>query len=247
MSAVPIEKLTPMLRQYVQFKEERPDVLLLMRVGDFFEAYGEDAETLASTLDITLTGREIQGLDERYPMAGVPFHALDRYVSRLVQKGFKVAICDQVEDPKFAKGLVKRKVTRVVTPGTLVEDRYLDARSNNYLVAAVWGEPVCGVGVVDVSTGEFLITEIFSDMGIAKIVEEVMRLSPAECLVPEGMDTLADAIAEASPTTITRMAKADLPRLPRENLLTHFGTTTLRGFGCDDYTAGLDAASSPAV
>jgi DNA mismatch repair protein MutS len=244
MSVVPLEKLTPMLRQYMQYKEERPDVILLMRVGDFYEAYGEDAETIARELNITLTGREIQGMEERFPMAGVPFHALDRYLARLVRKGFKVAICDQVEDPKLAKGLVKRKVTRVVTPGTLVEDSLLDARSNNYLVAALLGNPVCGLGVVDVSTGEFLVTEIPPDMdGAKKIVEEVMRLAPSECLVPEGMDELAESIREVSGATITRVAKEKLPRAARTLLLEHFGTASLRGFGCDDYTAGLDAAA----
>jgi len=244
MPSVPLEKLSPMLRQYVQLKDERPDVVLLMRVGDFFEAYGEDAELIARELEITLTGREIQGMAERYPMAGVPFHALDRYLARLVQKGFKVAICDQVEDPKQAKGLVKRRVTRVVTPGTLVEDALLDAKSNNYLVAALLGEPVCGVGVVDVSTGEFLVTEIPADAGIKRIVEEVTRLCPAECLVPEGMDELAEAIREACPATLTRLARKDMPRSSRTALLEHFETATLRGFGCDDYTAGLDAAAA---
>jgi DNA mismatch repair protein MutS len=243
-SAVPLEKLTPMLRQYVQLKNERPDVVLLMRVGDFYEAYGEDAETVAGELEITLTGREIQGLPEKFPMAGVPFHALDRYLARLVQKGFKVAICDQVEDPKQAKGLVKRRVTRVVTPGTLVEDALLDAKSNNYLVAAIFNEPICGVGVADVSTGEFLVTEIPSDAGIPKIVEEVSRLCPAECLVPEGMDDLAEAIKAACPATLTRIAKADLPRSAKTALLEHFGTASLRGFGCEEFTSGLDAAAA---
>jgi DNA mismatch repair protein MutS len=140
--------------------------------------------------------------------------------------------------------LVKRRVTRVVTPGTLVEDALLDAKSNNYLVAAVLGQPVCGVGVVDVSTGEFLVTEIPQEAGVAKVVEEVGRLCPSECLVPEGMDELADAIREACPATLTRMAHADLPRSARVALLEHFGTATLRGFGCDDYTAGLEAASA---
>jgi DNA mismatch repair protein MutS len=183
-------------------------------------------------------------LAERYPMAGVPFHALDRYLARLVQKGFKVAICDQVEDPKQAKGLVKRRVTRVVTPGTLVEDALLDAKSNNYLVAAVLGEPVCGVGVVDVSTGEFLVTEIDKVGGVAAVVEEIARLCPAECLVPEGMDDLADAIRAACPATLTRLGRDKLPRQPREHLLEHFGTASLRGFGCDDFSAGLDAAAA---
>ena len=243
-SSVPLEKLSPMLRQYVQLKAERADVVLLMRVGDFYEAYGEDAETIARELEITLTGREIQGLPDRFPMAGVPHHALDRYLARLVQKGYKVAICDQVEDPKQAKGLVKRRVTRVVTPGTLVEDALLDAKSNNYLVAAILGQPVCGVGVVDVSTGEFLVTEIEHGAGINKIVEEVNRLMPAEVLVPDGMDDLADALRDTCTATLTRMAKNDLPRSARVALLEHFGTASLRGFGCDEYSAGLDAAAA---
>jgi DNA mismatch repair protein MutS len=233
-----------MLRQYMQLKDERPEVVLLMRVGDFYEAYGEDAETIARELEITLTGREVAGMSDRMPMAGVPFHALDRYLARLVQKGFKVAICDQVEDPKLAKGLVKRRVTRVVTPGTLVEDSLLEAKSNNYLVAAVLGNPACGIGVVDVSTGEFLVTELPLEAGTTRVVEEVLRLAPAECLVPEGMDELAEALGAACTASITRMARTDLPRSARTALLEHFGTSTLRGFGCDDYTAGLDAAAA---
>ncbi|MBC8140765.1 MAG: DNA mismatch repair protein MutS [Armatimonadetes bacterium] len=242
--AVPLEKLTPMLRQYVETKAERPDVILLMRVGDFYEAYGDDAELIAGLLNITLTGREVAGLDTKYPMSGVPHHALERYLARLVKRGYKVAVCEQVEDPKHAKGLVKRRVTRVVTPGTLVEDSLLDAKTNNYCVAAVWGEPVCGVSVADVSTGEFLVTEIPASAGIEKLAEEIGRLCPAECLVPEGMDDLVAAIRATCPATITRMAKRDLPRDARVALMEHFGTTTLRGFGCDEYSSGLDAASA---
>src|SRR5437870_1003398 len=129
-----------------------------MRVGDFYEAYGEDAVTLAGALNITLTGREDQG--QRVHMAGVPHHATERYVARLIKKGFRVALMDQVEDPKFAKGLVKRRVTRVMSRGTVFEDSLLDAKANNYLVAAVVGDPVAGLGVADVSTGEFLTTEL---------------------------------------------------------------------------------------
>ncbi len=243
-NSVPPEKLTPMLRQYVTLKNERPDVVLLMRVGDFYEAYGEDAETIAAPLNITLTGREIQGMEQRFPMAGVPHHALDRYLARLVRMGFKVAICDQVEDPKQAKGLVKRRVTRVVTPGTIVEDALLDAKSNNYLVAAVLGNPAIGVGVVDVSTGEFLITEIENEAGLAKVVEEVTRICPAECLIPGGMDDLADAIHASCPATITRLATGDLPRSSRTALLEHFNVPSLRGFGCDEFSTGLDAAAA---
>jgi DNA mismatch repair protein MutS len=240
---VPLEKLSPMLRLYVQLKEERPDTILFMRVGDFFEAYGEDAETVARELEITLTGRDVQGMDERYPMAGVPHHALERYLARLVQKGYKIAICDQIEDPKQAKGLVKRAVTRVVTPGTLVEDALLDAHSNNFLLAVILKSPSFGIGVVDVSTGEFLVTEL-DENDPQRLLDEIMRLAPAECLVPEGLDELAQEIARVCPATLTRLAGDALPRRSREALLGHFQVSTLRGFGCDDFTAGLDAAAA---
>ena len=138
------EGSTPLMKQYFATCQEHPGIILLMRVGDFYEAYGEGAEIIARDLNITLTGREDGGV--RVPMAGVPHHAMERYVARLIRKGRRIAIMDQVEDPKYAKGLVKRKVTRVVTPGTILEDNMLDAKSNNYLVAAVVGDPVAGVG-----------------------------------------------------------------------------------------------------
>ncbi len=206
--------LTPMLRQYFDFKAERPDVVLLMRVGDFFEAYGEDAETIARELEITLTGREDKAAGARIPMAGVPHHAMERYVARLIGKGFKVAVCDQVEDPKQAKGLVKRRVTRVMTPGTIVEDAMLDAKTNNYLVAAVTGAKMpSGVGVVDVSTGEFLATEMACEAGPEKVVEEIMRLQPAECLLLPGMEELGEAIKAASKTVVTFHQPAEVAQI----------------------------------
>jgi len=231
-----------MLRQYFDIKAERPDVVLLMRVGDFYEAYGDDAETIARELEITLTGREVG--DVRVPMAGVPHHAMERYVARLIGKGYKVAVCDQVEDPKLAKGLVKRKVTRVLTPGTIVEDAMLDAKTNNYLVAAITGAKVpSGVGVVDVSTGEFLATEMPCDAGPDKVVEEIMRLQPAECLLLPGMEELADAIKAVSKTVVTFHKPAETRKSSRQTLLDHFGTPSLRGYGAEQMTSGLDAAA----
>ena len=245
MGEYPLNNLTPMLRQYFEIKEERPDVILLMRVGDFFEAYGADAETISRELEITLTGREDKQAGARIPMAGVPHHATERYVARLMLKGFKVAMCDQVEDPKLAKGLVKRRVTRVLTPGTVLEDSMLDSRRNNYLVAAIRGERTpAGIGVVDISTGEFLATEIAPELGIGRIVEEVVRLQPAECLLPSSSDTeLADAIRAAVNTVITYHDTRDLRRAPRQQLLDHFGTQSLRGFGAEAYTTGVEAAA----
>ena len=233
------------MRQYFDIKAERPEVILLMRVGDFYEAYGEDAETLARELEITLTGREDKQAGTRIPMAGVPHHALERYVVRLIAKGFKAAVCDQVEDPKLAKGLVKRRVTRVLTPGTIVEDAMLDAKTNNYLVAAITdAKRPSGIGVIDVSTGEFLATEIACEEDTGKVIEEVMRLGPAECLLLPGSDDIAAAIKAASQkTVVTFHQPTETRRSPRQTLLDHFGTPSLRGYGCETLSSGLDAAA----
>jgi DNA mismatch repair protein MutS len=236
---------TPLLKQYFATRLEHPGVLLLMRVGDFFEAYGDDAETIARDLEITLTAREDGGV--RVPMAGVPHHACERYVARLIARGHRVAMMDQVEDPKLAKGLVKRRVTRVVTPGTVLEDAMLDAKSNNYLVAAVVGDPVAGLGVVDVSTGEFLTTEIDGDRRAEQLLDEITRLEPAEILLPEDCDPeLVDAVRASCGAAITLTPVEENIRrsqTSRDRLLGHFNTQSLRGFGCDDYTAGLDACA----
>ena len=241
---------TPLLKQYFATRLEHPGVLLLMRVGDFYEAYGDDAETVASDLNITLTGREDGGL--RVPMSGVPHHAFDRYVSRLIKKGRRIAIMEQVEDPKYAKGLVKRKVTRVVTPGTVLEDNMLDSRSNNYLVAAVTGDTVAGVGVADVSTGEFLTTELDGDRKLEKLLDELMRLEPAEILIAEDADPdFIEEIRSATNAAITlyepnKNAQRSTPnalKSSRDVLLSHFGTQSLRGFGCEEFTSGLDACA----
>ncbi len=240
----PINAHTPMLQQYFRAKEEFPGVMLFMRVGDFFELYGEDAEIASRELELTLTGRE-DGPNGRVSMAGVPHHAVERYLARLVAKGIKVALCDQVEDPKTAKGLVKRKVTRVVTPGTILEDSMLDGSANNYLVACVAGSDLSGVGVVDVSTGEFLATEIPGDATIARIVQEVQRLQPAEVLVPIEASELAQAIEDSVGSIVTTYDPNEYPdrTSSRNILLNHFTTSSLRGFGCEDYTVGLDAAA----
>jgi DNA mismatch repair protein MutS len=234
---------TPMLQQYFRLKAEYPDVLLAMQVGDFYEFYGPDAEIAARELEIVLTGRE-DGSNGRIPMAGVPIHAYERYLAKLVQKGYRVAICDQIEDPKLAKGLVKRRVTRVLTPGTVVEDSMLDARANNYLVAAVLGDPIHGLGVVDVSTGEFLTTEIAGEGRQQKLLDELFRLQPAEVLVPEDHEELIQTLREQLSATITPTPLQEwVGREGREILLRHFGVESLRGFGCEAFTRGLDAAA----
>ncbi|HHX40599.1 MAG TPA: DNA mismatch repair protein MutS, partial [Armatimonadetes bacterium] len=132
------EKLTPMLRQYQSIKQQHPEVILLFRLGDFYEMFGEDAVTAAPILDVVLTGRDA-GAQGRIPMCGVPHHSVDKYIAKLIAAGLRVAVCDQVEDPRFARGLVRRQVTRVVTPGTVLEDSMLDSKVNNYLVAVAGG------------------------------------------------------------------------------------------------------------
>jgi DNA mismatch repair protein MutS len=235
---------TPILQQYFRIKAQHPEVLLAMQVGDFYEFYGPDAELVARELEIVLTGRE-DGTNGRIPMAGVPIHAYERYFARLVQKGYRVAVCDQVEDPKLAKGLVKRRVTRILTPGTVVEDSMLDATANNYLVAAVIGDPVHGLGVVDVSTGEFLTTEIGGEHRYEKLLDEIFRLEPAEILVPEDQTELIQTLREQTSATITPIRLSEVVgRDARQILLSHFGVETLQGFGCEQYTRGLDAAAA---
>lgn len=244
MMLYPLENLTPLMRQYFETKAERPDVILLMRVGDFYEAYGNDAEFIARELEITLTGREDKLFGGRIPMAGVPFHAVERYAARLIAKGHKIAVCEQVEDPKTAKGLVKRRVTRILTPGTVVEDTMLDARSNNYLVAAITGDRLpSGIGVVDVSTGEFLVTELPVDAQIDRVVEEIARLQPTECLLYPGADELSDAIKAVCAASITFHSPVETRRSSRQYLLDHFGTESLVGFGCEELSSAVDAAA----
>ena len=240
----PLENLTPLMRQYFETKAERPDVILLMRVGDFYEAYGDDAELLSLQLEITLTGREDKQFGGRIPMAGVPYHAVERFAARLIARGYRIAVCEQVEDPKQAKGLVKRRVTRILTPGTVVEESMLDARSNNYLVAAITGTRMpSGIGVVDVSTGEFLVTELPVNVSMERVIEEIARLQPTECLLYPGADEMADAIKQVTSASITFHSPNDTRRSSRQYLLDHFGTESLVGFGCEEMSSAVDAAA----
>ena len=147
-----------MMTHYLETKKQYPDCILFYRLGDFYEMFFEDAQTVSKELELTLTGKDC-GLEERAPMCGVPYHAVEGYLSRLVQKGYKVAIAEQMEDPKQAKGLVKREVIRVVTPGTLTNSQVLEEAKNNYLMGIVYIDGVFGVSTVDVSPGDYLVTE----------------------------------------------------------------------------------------
>ncbi len=172
--------LTPMMQQYLQIKEDHPDCLLFFRLGDFYEMFFEDARTASRELELTLTGRDC-GLEDRAPMCGVPHHAVDTYVERLIDKGYKVAICEQMEDPALAKGLVKRDIVRIITPGTVVESSMLDERSNNFLLSICIAGDKAGLAFADVSTGEFYVYEIADAAN--RLADEIARILPMEILV----------------------------------------------------------------
>ncbi len=170
------KQLSPMMQKYLETKEEYPDCILFYRLGDFYEMFFEDAEIGARVLELTLTGKEC-GLDHRAPMCGVPYHAVDAYITKMVQAGYRVAIGEQMEDPRFAKGLVKREVTRVVTPGTIMASEALDSTRNNYLMCIAFLEGALGLAVTDITTGAFFVTEV-SDA--ARLIDEVSRYAPSE-------------------------------------------------------------------
>lgn len=228
-----------MLRQYFQTKEAHPGVLLAMRVGDFYEFYGEDAETAADALQITLTGRE-DGANGRVAMAGVPYHSVEKYLARLVQAGFKVALCDQVEDPKTAKGLVRRAVTRILTPGTLVEDSMLQPQQSNFLTAIAWLDGRAGIATLETSTGEFSVTEVDGDAS-ERVLQELARLGPAEVLL-DARSPLSETVRGALNLHATDVAAPDASRAHR-TLVQHFQVKSLAGFGCDDKPAAILAAA----
>lgn len=231
---------TPMLRQYFDTKAAHPGVLLAMRVGDFYEFYGEDAETAAAALEITLTGRD-DG-NQRMPMAGVPYHAVERYMARLLHKGFKVALCDQIEDPKQAKGLVRRAVTRVLTPGTVLEDSMLSAGQSNFLAAISMIDGRAGLAILDPSTGEFLATEICGDGLEERILQEVARIRPSELLVSDPSGPLGEIAKSGLDVAVSEWNALSFDRA-ESNLLEQLDVASLSGFGVSDKPTAVLAAS----
>lgn len=175
-------EFSPMMQEYLKTKEEYKDCILFYRLGDFYEMFFDDAIRVSKELELTLTGK-LCGQEERAPMCGVPFHAADTYISRLIEKGYKVAICEQLEDPKQAKGIVKRGVIRVVTPGTVMESNLLDEKKNNYIMSIYKAGTFFGVSVCDVSTGDFRTTEIIDSNNFPKLLDEISRYNPAEIVV----------------------------------------------------------------
>ena len=237
-------ELTPMMKQYMQTKEEYKDCILFYRLGDFYEMFFDDALTASKELEITLTGKNC-GLEERAPMCGIPYHAVDSYLNCLVSKGYKVAICEQVEDPKTAKGIVKREVIRVVTPGTNLDTQGLDETKNNYIMCIVYMADRYGLSVADVTTGEYLVTELDSQ---TKLMDELYKFMPSEIVCNEafymsGLD-LDDLKNRLHMAIYSLEAWYFDDALCRETLQEHFKVASLEGIGLSDYECGMIASGA---
>jgi DNA mismatch repair protein MutS len=234
---------TPMLRQYRRIKAEHQEAILLFRLGDFYEMFMEDAEVAAGILEIVLTSREA-GKEGRIPMCGIPVHAASGYIARLIEKGFKVAICEQVEDPKKAKGLVKREVVKIITPGTLTDLELLDEKNNNYLMGIAVAGDYYGLAVSDLSTGDFLVTQ-FPRADLHLLVDELHHWQPREILVAEEIQEEVARLARQTSALVTpRPAREFQPATARERLCEHFQVVSLEGFGCQYLDAAVAAAGA---
>ena len=236
--------LSPMMAQYMETKKQYSDCILFYRLGDFYEMFFDDALTASKELEITLTGKEC-GLEERAPMCGVPYHAVDSYLSRLVQKGYKVAIAEQMEDPKLAKGLVKREVIRVVTPGTITSAQALDETKNNYLMGIVYLADRMGVSVADITTGDFLVTEVSTDRAL---FDEIHKFSPAEVICNDAFSMSGISLEDLKDRYHFTVSTLDSRFFQDENcrkvLREHFKVGSLEGLGLGDYDCGVIAAGA---
>src|SRR5688572_26238378 len=247
--------VTPAMRQYLDAKQQYRDAILFFRMGDFYEMFYEDALTAARALDLTLTSRSKDSQGTSIPMCGVPYHALDTYLARLVKKGFRVAICDQVEDPKKAKGIVKREIVRVVSPGTLTDSQHLDERAPAFLLALTMGsdprtvrgsDPTIGVALLDISTGEFSCAEYTGPAGLQALADEVMVLRPREIVASIELDVsrvLLNGAGETLP--VTRVEPWTFEHeTARRSLIDQFRTNGLEGFGLDGHASAVSAAGA---
>lgn len=235
--------LTPMMQQYFKMKEEHPGSILFFRLGDFYEMFFEDAQKASGILNIALTAREA-GPGQKAPMCGIPFHAAESYISKLLSAGFKVSICEQVEDPKAARGLVKRQVIRTITPGTVVEGGVIADKKNNFLASIVYDEDRLGLAVLDITTGEFRVTELKTP---EELIRELNRIHPCECLAAKSLTEEGNLLKEISrewpQMMVTPVEDWKYDFQTCQNLLReHFHTQSLDGFGCRDMGPGVMAA-----
>ncbi len=240
----PVDNLSPAMKQFRHFKQQHPDCILFFRMGDFYETFYEDAKTCSRVLGLTLTSRD-KGSANPVPLAGVPWHAVDGYLKKMLQAGYRVAVCEQVEDPKTAKGVVKRDVVRIVTPGTLTDAMLLEDKKDNFLCAVhLDAKGRAAISWVDISTGHFFVQRIPE----SELLDELQRLAPAECLLADRRGELFDAETRRLATDIGRMTHAIVTERPgwyfdpyqaRQRLLKHFGAATLEGFGIEETDADL--------
>ena len=228
---------TPARKQYLDIKSKHQEEILLFRMGDFYETFDDDAKVLARELEIALTSREM-GKGERIPLAGIPYHALEGYLVRLVANGYRVAICEQVSDPTTSKGIVDRKVVRIVTPGTIIEESLLQQGSNNYLASAVVRDSNAGIAYVDITTGEFAATQI----PLSRVNSEINRLAPKELILAE---TWSNEIIMDGSLTITRVDEQQFhPRWSNDILMTHFKVKSLQPYGCEHLPLAIQSAAA---
>jgi DNA mismatch repair protein MutS len=241
------DNLTPAMKQFHQFKAKYPDAILFFRMGDFYETFYEDAQVCSSVLGLTLTTRS-KG-ENPIPLAGVPYHAVDGYLKKMLQAGYKVAVCEQVEDPKTAKGCVKRDVVRIVTPGTLTDEILLDEKVDNFLCAVSLGNTYADMSWVDISTGHFFVQRIDERF----LLDELLRLGPAECLLPQMRGELFEAELKKLAKDISQLTSAVITERPgwyfdtlgaKKRLLKHFGVVTLEGFGFGDSHGAIRPAGA---
>ena len=244
VSEINVADLTPMMQQYMETKQQYKDCILFYRLGDFYEMFFDDALTVTKELDITLTGKSC-GLEERAPMCGVPYHAVEGYLTKLVNKGYKVAICEQVEDPKLAKGLVKREVVRIVTPGTNLNVQALEDSKNNYLMSVTYTPTKIGISVADVTTGDYYVTEVDD---LKKLTDELMKYEPSEIICNDAFLVSGMDIEDLR----GRLHISINPLEPhffddegcKKVLMRHFKVNTLIGLGIEDFPTGIIAAGA---
>ena len=243
-----MEHLTPMMKQYIEQKNQHPDCILFFRLGDFYEMFFEDAVLAARELEIALTGRDC-GLEDRAPMCGVPYHAADNYISKLIDKGYKVAICEQVEDPAAAKGIVKREVIKIITPGTVIDPAMLKEKENNYILAALFHEDCIGISYADISTGDSRTTEFMGVSVFSNFLNEVVKINPREVIINQ--DTYSDKSIAAEISNLCGRAyitkfdpwafKTDYGA---QTLKNHYQLLSLEGLGLQDHPFSIGASGA---
>ena len=235
------EDETPMMQQYHSIKQNHPESILFFRMGDFYEMFNEDAKVASRILEITLTARN---KNKPIPMCGIPYHSSNGYICKLIKAGKTVAICEQVEDPKVAKGLVKREVVRVVTPGTVLDDNMLDPKSHQYLAAIHFDKTGFGLAALDITTGLFKVTELAGEQAASHLQDELEKLEPKEVLVPESIlnENKLDWI-QSHPLSSVEDWTFSHGQAYR-SLTEHFKTTSLEGFGCESLTLAIASAGA---